>query len=78
MVKKMKEQGVKIDGIGEQCHVGLDFPDIKDFEQSIEAFAALGVKVMITEMDISILPMPDWKAGADVSANFEYQKNIWQ
>ena len=76
MVKKMKEQGVKIDGIGEQCHVGLDFPDIKDFEQSIESFAALGVKVMITEMDVSVLPMPDWKVGADISANFEYKKKL--
>jgi endo-1,4-beta-xylanase len=76
MVKKLKEQGVKIDGIGEQCHVGLDFPDIKDLEASIEAFAALGVKVMITEMDISVLPMPDWKVGAEVSANFEYQKKL--
>jgi endo-1,4-beta-xylanase len=76
MVKKLKEQGVKIDAIGEQCHVGLDYPDIKDFEESIVAFAALGVKVMITEMEISVLPMPDWKVGADVSANFEYQKKM--
>ena len=76
MVKKLKDQGVKIDGIGEQCHVGLDYPDIKDFEQSIEAFAALGVKVMITEMDISPLPMPDRKVGAEVSANFDYQKKL--
>ena len=76
MVKKLKEQGVKIDAIGEQCHVGVDYPDIKEIEQSIEAFAALGVKVMITEMDISILPMPDWKVGADVSASFEYKKKL--
>jgi endo-1,4-beta-xylanase len=76
MVKKLKEQGVKIDGIGEQCHIGLDYPDIKDFEASIQAFAALGVKVMITEMDISVLPMPDWNVGAEVSTNFEYQKKL--
>ena len=31
---------------------------------------------MITEMDISILPMPDWKVGADVSASFEYKKKL--
>ena len=78
MVKKLKEQGVKIDGIGEQRHIGLDYPDIKDFEQSIQAFAALGVKVMITEMDISPLPMPDRKVGAEVSANFDYQKKLNQ
>jgi endo-1,4-beta-xylanase len=76
LVKKLKEQGVKVDAIGEQCHIGLDYPEIKEFEQSIEAFAAIGVKVMITEMDISVLPMPDRRVGADVSANFEYQKKL--
>jgi endo-1,4-beta-xylanase len=76
MVKKLQEQGVKIDGIGEQCHIGLDYPDIKDFEASILAFGALGVKVMITEMEISVLPMPDWNAGAEVSASFEYQQKL--
>jgi endo-1,4-beta-xylanase len=76
LVKKLKEQEVKIDGIGEQCHIGLDYPEISEFEKSIEAFAALGVKVLITEMDISVLPMPDRRVGADVSANFEYQKKL--
>lgn len=76
MVKKLREQGVKIDGIGMQGHIGLDYPDINEFKQSIEAFAALGVKVMITEMDISVLPMPDFRVGAEVSANFEYQKKL--
>ncbi len=76
MVKKLKEQGVKIDGIGMQCHIGLNYPDINDFEQSIDAFSALGVKVMITEMDLTLLPMPDRNVGAEVSANFDYQKKL--
>jgi endo-1,4-beta-xylanase len=59
-----------------QCHVGLDYPSINDFEESIKAFAALGVKVMITEMDLSVLPMPDYRVGAEVSTNFEYQKKL--
>jgi endo-1,4-beta-xylanase len=76
MVKKLQSQGVKIDGIGMQCHISLDYPEISEFEKSVEAFAALGVKVMITEMDISVLPMPDWNAGAEISKNFEYQKKL--
>lgn len=76
MVKKLQKEGVKIDAVGEQCHIGLDYPDIKDFEAMIEAFAALKVKVVITEMEISALPMPDWKVGAEISANFEYQKKL--
>jgi endo-1,4-beta-xylanase len=76
MVKKLQKQDVKIDGIGMQCHIGLDYPDISDFEESIKAFASLGVKVMITEMDISVLPLPDNKAGAEVSTNFAYQDEL--
>jgi len=74
LVKSLKEHGVRIDAIGEQCHIGLDYPDLRELEQSIEAFAALGVKVMITEMDVSVLPMPDWNVGAEVSASFQYRK----
>ena len=29
---------------------------------------------MITEMDVSVLPMPDWNVGAEVSASFQYRK----
>ena len=76
MVKKLKEQGIRIDAIGMQTHVGLDNPDLKEYENTIEAYAALGVKVMVTEMDISVLPNPDWKAGAEISKNFEYQKKL--
>ena len=76
MVKKLKSEGVRIDGIGMQCHIGLDYPDINEFEKSIEAFAALGVKVMITEMDITVLPLSQQHMGAEVSNNFEYQKKL--
>ena len=76
MVKKLQKEGVKIDGIGMQCHVGLSYPDIKDFRESIEAFSTLGVNVMITEMDISVLPSPDRNVGAEVSASFEYKQKL--
>ena len=67
MVKKLKDEGVKIDAVGEQCHIGLEYPTIQEYEQTIMDFAALGVKVNITEMDISVLKM-DRSIGADVSA----------
>ena len=72
MVKKLKEEGVRIDGVGEQCHVGLDSPTMEEYEQTIMDFAALGVKVMITEMDISVLKT-DRRLGADVSAQVSNQ-----
>jgi endo-1,4-beta-xylanase len=71
MVKSLQEKGVKIDGIGMQGHVQLDHPSIEDFEKSILAFAELGVHVMITEMDITVLPSPWELMGADVNISVE-------
>jgi len=74
MVTKLKQQGVKIDGIGMQGHMTMDFPAIEEFEKSMIAFANTGAKVMITEMDISVLPKPGENEGADVSLNYKYDK----
>jgi len=76
MVKKLQEQGVKIDGIGMQTHVGLDYPELDEFEASMEAYGALGLKVMFTEMDISVLPMPNRNVGADIATNIAYKESL--
>ena len=31
---------------------------------------------MITEMDLTVLEMPDFRVGAEISANFEYQQKL--
>ncbi len=76
MVKELQEEGIRIDGIGMQSHIGLKDPDISEFEASINAFKSLGLKVMITELDLTLLPMPDPTVGAEVSASFEYQEKL--
>lgn len=76
MVQKLQQQGVKIDGIGMQGHIGLDYPTLGEFEKSILAFSDLKVKVSITELDLSVLPSPWGNVGADVAANFEYQQKM--
>ena len=76
MVKSMQKQGVKIDGIGMQGHSSLDFPSIDEFEKSLVAFSKLGVKVMITELDISALPTPKNEIGADVDTRVSYQEAL--
>lgn len=73
MVKSLQEQNVKIDGIGMQGHMGMDYPDKEEFEKSIIAYSEFGVKVMITEMDIIVLPFPASNT-ADISLNVEYQQ----
>lgn len=76
MVRKLQQQGVKIDGIGMQGHMTMDFPTVTEFEKSIIAFAELGVKVMITEMDISVLPFPNPNVGADIANTAEYKHSL--
>jgi endo-1,4-beta-xylanase len=57
MVEMLQENGLRIDGVGIQGHWGLNFPKNEYIEAAIEAYAALGVKVMITELDVDVLPL---------------------
>ena len=56
LIRNLQSKGARIDGIGIQGHWFLDYPSINELETSILALAELGVKVMITEMDIGVLP----------------------
>jgi endo-1,4-beta-xylanase len=54
MVREFKKQGVPIDGVGLQMHIGDQVPDIASISANIARFTALGVQVHITEMDVSL------------------------
>lgn len=56
IIKNLKERGLRIDAIGMQGHMGMDYPTLEEFETSLLAFANTGIKVMITEWDMSALP----------------------
>jgi endo-1,4-beta-xylanase len=53
----LQAEGIRIDGVGMQGHWGLNYPKTEYIEAAIDAYAALGVKVMITELDVDVLPM---------------------
>lgn len=76
MVKSLQEKNIPIDGIGMQGHMGLGYPDINEYEKSIRAYSALGLTVMITEMDIIVLPFPSSDVTAEVSLSYEYQQEM--
>ncbi|HYG07131.1 MAG TPA: endo-1,4-beta-xylanase [Stenotrophomonas sp.] len=71
LVKMLQDSGVRIDGVGMQGHWGLDSPSIAEIETSIDTFAALGVKVMITELDIDVLPQPPRTDGMPADQRLE-------
>ncbi len=76
LVRELQSKGVRIDGIGLQGHWGMDYPPLDELETSIVAYAELGVKVMITELDVNILPNPGSHQGADITQNYALQKEL--
>jgi endo-1,4-beta-xylanase len=56
LIKRLQASGAPITGVGLQHHDHLQTPTVADVETTIEEFAALGLKVMITELDVDVLP----------------------
>jgi endo-1,4-beta-xylanase len=56
LVKKLKDKGIPIHGVGLQGHWSLYEPTAKELEESITKFASLGLKVQVTELDVSVYP----------------------
>lgn len=70
IINDLKNRGIRIDAIGMQGHMGMDYPELEQFEESLLAFAGTGIKVMITEWDMSALPTVN--TGANVADREEY------
>ena len=51
-----------------QSHIGMDYPEMDEYEKSIVDFAGTGCNVMITELDMSALPTV--QMSADVGSIF--------
>lgn len=71
LIKKIKAEGGKVDGVGIQGHWRLNSPSLEEIEKSILEYSALGIKVAFTELDITVLPNPWDLKGADVNQKFE-------
>jgi len=76
LIKKLKDEGLRIDAVGMQGHVGMDYPDLGDYKAAIDAYAAAGVKVMLTELDLSALPSPRRNVGANISDIEAYRNEM--
>ncbi|KAF8659473.1 hypothetical protein AX16_001840 [Volvariella volvacea WC 439] len=63
LIKDLKARGVPVDGVGIQAHLIVGAVP-STFRQNLEQFAALGVEVAITELDIR-MPLPATTAKLD-------------
>lgn len=76
MAKGLIERGIRIDALGFQAHIGMDYPDFELYESFIRRVKdETGLDVCITELDMSILPTVS--QSADLQALMG-EKNIWE
>ncbi len=76
IIKKLQEKGLKIDAVGIQAHWDMTFPELEEIKKSILEFSELGIKVMFTELDVSVLPSPWGTPSADIGIRHENSKNM--
>jgi endo-1,4-beta-xylanase len=76
VIRDYRKRGVPIHGVGFQGHVGLEYPDMAEYEKSLQAMAAEGMPVHVTELDVDVLPRASSYTGAEISTNFELRESL--
>lgn len=67
LVRDLKARGLRVDGIGEQGHWGIEEPPLQAIDETLAAIEAAGVQPLITELDMDVLPRDPDMWGADLS-----------
>ena len=80
IVNDLLSRGLRVDAVGEQAHWGLAEPSLTQIDETIaDVTARAGVNVMLTELDIDVLPRDPEMWGADLSkkATIRQATNIY-
>lgn len=81
MVQGLQAKGVPINGIGLQCHWAVNEPSREQLENTLADFSKLGLKIQITELDISVYPKEHearQRKAEDVNTAFTTEKEQQQ
>lgn len=70
LVQAIRARGLRIDGVGTQGHFLMDWPTAAAVEETVAAFQAAGFRLMVTELDVTLLPRPEKYYGAEISKVF--------
>ena len=76
LIKHLQASGCRIDGIGLQGHWRLEHPTLEEAEEALQVYGRLGIKLLITELDINVLPRSEGPVGADVRQRGESSAEI--
>jgi endo-1,4-beta-xylanase len=67
LVQALKAKGLRVDGLGEQAHWGIEDPPLAAIDEMLGAMRAAGLPVHVTELDMDVLPRDPDMWGADLS-----------
>ncbi|HEY1263790.1 MAG TPA: endo-1,4-beta-xylanase, partial [Terriglobales bacterium] len=67
LLQSLKKSGLPVAAVGSQEHDNLQWPAPEQVDATISAFSALGIKVMVTEFDIDVLPRVQKNGTAEVT-----------
>jgi endo-1,4-beta-xylanase len=79
LVERLKAKGLRVDGIGEQGHWGIDDPPLDAIDAALAAIRASGTRALVTELDMDVLPRDPEMWGADLSkkAKIRAETNVY-
>jgi endo-1,4-beta-xylanase len=78
LMKQLLASGVRVDGVGIQGHWLLDQVPFDDIRAAIREFRELGLKVMITELDLDVVDRPDCSADIAVQRAYAPRDDVYR
>ena len=76
LIQELQRRGIKVAGVGLQGHNKLDWPSMEQQDATIVAFAKLGIKIHITELDLDVLPAVSEDIGPSLKLTDELQPKL--
>jgi endo-1,4-beta-xylanase len=79
LLRGLLEAGVPVHGVGTQEHISVEWPSLADIEAAVVELSSLGLPVMVTELDVDVLPRAFEHSGAEItlSAELSAELNPW-
>lgn len=78
LLKDAKAAGAPIDGIGLQAHWSIYEPSEKNLRETLDLFSSLGLKIQITELDISVYPIENIRRKLRDGEELQYTPELAQ
>ncbi|QTE40399.2 endo-1,4-beta-xylanase [Mucilaginibacter gossypii] len=76
LLRNLKDAGVPVTGVGLQGHWKLSDPSLQQITEAMDKYAALGLKLQITELDVTVRTGPPRKAGDQTLTDSAYTETM--